>query len=179
MLLGAYPEKVLQKKDDEGNLPLHLAIQYGLSLEVVKALVEAYPDGVTVKNNYNRVALHELVFLDEDDSEFPRDYVDVEVLKFMLEVHPEGSKNTDNLGNLPLHSSIKFDLSLEIIRILILVYPESLLVQNKYGNLPLHKAADYGRDVEINVLSLDGNVPAECYSAKYQWELATSSCSFK
>mmetsp|Transcript_14916 Transcript_14916/g.43449 ORF Transcript_14916/g.43449 Transcript_14916/m.43449 type:complete len:230 (-) Transcript_14916:26-715(-) len=37
-------------KDKDGNIALHLAVGYGHSMDVVKRLIEVYPDGITEQN---------------------------------------------------------------------------------------------------------------------------------
>jgi len=53
-LLWAYP-RAARARDDQGNLPLHLAYKNGISKENLRLLLNAYPNGIYVKN---RVGLY-------------------------------------------------------------------------------------------------------------------------
>ena len=176
ILVKACPESV-SSKDGDGQLPLH-HIAYNDHVEVLKFLLEAYPEGVKVEDRKaGRLPLHcaiesgcslqivEILVaaypaglsLQDNYGYIPlhlaaiHDLWGVEVLKFLLEQYPEGLKEEDNEGNLPLHCAAFQDnkISLNTFKVLLEAYPESAQAENNKGNLPLHMAVQYGCSLEV------------------------------
>jgi hypothetical protein len=55
-IVAAYPEG-LRKPDDQGLLPLHLAFRCKAADDVLKMLIQNYPDAIQMKDNKHRTLL--------------------------------------------------------------------------------------------------------------------------
>lgn len=122
----------INKKDDDGNTPLHIACWYGHT-KCVKFLVES---GATLNEK-------------NDDGATPIHYAcggcHTECVKFLIEngVHVSVKNNYDTT---PLHYACEFGL-LECVKILIESSTMSSTIintKNKNGTTPLHEACRYG-----------------------------------
>ena len=69
-------------KDNDIKLPLHYAAEKQAPLEVIKALVEAYPEGAKEKDEDQMLPLHYAA-----QAQAP-----LEVIKALVEAYPEGAK---------------------------------------------------------------------------------------
>ncbi|CAE7647971.1 unnamed protein product [Symbiodinium sp. CCMP2592] len=125
----------VQVADSNGQVPLHLAVEYG-SFDVLRLLVEAWPEGVQVADSNGQVPLHLAV-----------EYGSFDVLRLLVEAWPEGVQVADSNGRVPLH--VAFERSVEpcgpsgrdTILVLLEVWPEGLRAADVDGDTPLHFAA--------------------------------------
>ena len=141
-----YAPETLQMKDIFGYLPIHIACMDGASLEVIQALVNSYPESITVDFR-GYLPLHLAC----------QSNASLEVLNFLINSYPDGIDQTniidhktpldllkeseyimrqDSNGMLPMHHACNNGYSLHLIHLLIQAYPESTTVQDNDGYTP-------------------------------------------
>jgi hypothetical protein len=74
-------------------LPLNVAIEGGAPVEVVAALLEAYPDATTIRNQSNDLPCHSACCYG----------ISSEVMKMLLRCNPDAVDATNNVGRTPMH----------------------------------------------------------------------------
>jgi serine/threonine protein kinase len=131
-LLTAHPGGA-EEKDDNGNLPLHMAAANNASSEVIAALLTAHPGGATEKDDNGILPLH-MAAANNASSE---------VIAVLLAAHPAGAAEKDGDGILPLHRAVGFNVdehetaSGEVIAALLMAHPAGAAEKNRDGDLPL------------------------------------------
>eukprot|EP01035_Chromulina_nebulosa_P033834 gene33834-45319_t len=117
------------------SLPLHFAARYSSSVDVIRQLVNLYPDALKMKNKSGETPLF-MIDLSIDPAA-------PEMLKYLIDAAPETLQMRNNLGNLPLHEFASYNLedSSNIIATLIDAYPEALDIANNDGELAIELAA--------------------------------------
>jgi hypothetical protein len=107
--------------DNDGTLPLHFACcNNEVLLDVVRYLVQEYPESLQVTNNGGWLPLH---FAFERGMLAPLD-----VVQYLVQKYPD----------LHIHQACSNMAALDIVRYLVQEYPESLKVTDNDGDLPLH-----------------------------------------
>jgi hypothetical protein len=99
-------------------------------LDVVKFLVEQWPEGVRVRDEESATTLH-----------FAAASGNVDVLKFLMEQWPEGMMERDAAMRTPLHHAIFFPFAgrrTEMVRFLLDGWPEMIREKHGVGNTHLH-----------------------------------------
>lgn len=117
----------------EGVLPLHYALQRGISPQAVQLLVEKYPESLHLtcpETGCN--ALHMAVARHEDPS--------LAIVQNLIAQRPQLLQETDLDGSLPIHVAVSHKQPLEIVRFLVEQKPESLEAANNNGSLAVHIA---------------------------------------
>ena len=142
--------KCVETKNKQERLPIHIACKKGSSLNVIRALHEAYPVGILQPDEDGTLALHDAC------KRIPR----LDVIKFFVEVCPSSFDKADNRGNLPLHYAVRSKCaeaknkqeklpmhvgckklsSLNVIRELYEAYPAGMLQPDEDGTLAVHDA---------------------------------------
>ena len=148
-------------KDIWGRLPLHTAASFGVDGDIVRALVQHFPEATIVEDLKREIPLHSALqnghfetaatFLDEHLGEI--DALDALALiknairekapplffEQLTQKVPHGFRMRGEDGNLPLHTAI-FNSTGGQIDVIINAYPEAIRIQNARGNIPLHIA---------------------------------------
>ena len=114
--IGKYPDEV---KNRDGRyvvkyLPLHTALMYHATVEVVLLLIEVYPEAARVDN-----ALHHAIERKRSKSENL-----LSVVKALIDIYPEGVKERYN-GRLPLTSSLHMGGTDDEVLALLAAYPQA------------------------------------------------------
>ena len=117
------------------SLPLHFAVRYSSSVDVIRQLVHLYPDALKMKNKCGETPLFMI-----DSSTNP---AAPEIMKYLIDASPETLRMRDYLGNLPLHefASCNSEGMSNIIATLIDLYPEALDIVNNKRALAIELAA--------------------------------------
>jgi ankyrin repeat protein len=137
LLVESWPEGTRERNND-GNTPLHEAVERRGEMKVVKLLVECWPEAMREKNQHGDTPLHLAAAMGE-----------VEMVRLLLERWPEGAREKDNDGNTPLHAAVVPPQLLlshllpepEVVRLLVECWPEGRRVLNKEGWNPLSALA--------------------------------------
>lgn len=128
-------------EDNNKCLPLHVAISNQAEIQVIQAILKAYPEAVEIKDKRERTPLH-LVF-DKQETVNPKAAFTI------LEAYPKASELQDKWGRTPLHTAIQFQAPLEVIQKLISEGPESLKKKDVKGRTPLHQAVEKKASTDI------------------------------
>jgi ankyrin repeat protein len=131
---------IVQARNDDGHLPLHIACRFGASLSVIKYLVEQYPESIQIKK-------------DEDAKLRPLHWAcwgraSMDVIRYLVALEPEAVRAPSRRHLLPLHYACLqfFPLPpcMETVEFLVSMYPEAISTACGDGNLPLHYACSNG-----------------------------------
>ena len=57
-ILVEHNPETIAMTDKEGSLPLHLAVYFNSSIEIIELLVSTYPSGSLLRDNFNKLPLH-------------------------------------------------------------------------------------------------------------------------
>jgi len=126
-------------RNEYQNLPLHVACGNQASVDVVKWLVEIYPDAVQVKSNGGWLPLH---YACRFQASFP-------VIKYLIKCYPKALEEETDDCWLPIHFACRYQGSTEITELLIRKFPESLKAKQLDGWLPLHVACRHQAPLSI------------------------------
>mmetsp|Transcript_2093 Transcript_2093/g.3329 ORF Transcript_2093/g.3329 Transcript_2093/m.3329 type:complete len:476 (-) Transcript_2093:104-1531(-) len=115
-LIDKYPDELMKRdgRYDVKYLPLHTALMYHASVEVVLLLIKVYPEAARVDN-----ALHLAI----QRNRSKRDNL-LSVVKALLDVYPEGVKERYD-GRLPLASSLQMGGTDDEVLALLAAYPQA------------------------------------------------------
>lgn len=132
------------EKNSDGSLrwkllPLHHACENKAPSEVVKALIEAFPSGVGMKDSGGDLPLHLAC----------RERASKSVISYLLHADPEAAKVEDDEGRLPLHLACRQGAGVEIIDNLIISYHRAARTADSYSLLPLHWACAQNATPEV------------------------------
>lgn len=147
-LLEQNRDAAAEQLHDCGSLPVHAAVRNQYSLEVIQALVAAFPNGVIAMDRFGCTPLHTAVMYYLEDVK-----IGVSVIQFLLTQSADTAaiKNAKN-GDFPLHAALRLkrangDYYLALIKLLVDAFPIALEIPDANGCIPLHitlldKAAD-------------------------------------
>jgi len=122
---------------------LHIACSHGAPLEVVQALIEAWPVSCRVQDDDGYLSHPNKLFINDGK---------LQMIEFLLQPCLE-TPVTSNSGFLPLHLACRAQAATDVIQYLINLYPESVRVL-AYDRLPLYFACSVD---EWNIKSDDSD----------------------
>jgi ankyrin repeat protein len=129
----------VEQRDDDGNTPLHLASEAGKT-DVVKFLVERWPEGTRETNERHATPLH-----------LAAEAGKTEVVRFLAERWPEGMRERDSILNTPLHLAAKAG-NTDVVRFLVDQWPEGTRATNQGRETPLHLSVAAGETDVVKLL---------------------------
>lgn len=146
----------VKEKDDLGRTALHHALgarpywekldDKPINIELVRALIRIYPEGLHQKDNNGSLPIHLVCF---------RTTPSVELIKLIMEAYPGGAFMIDNYRSYPLHLiCAKKASSFEIIKYIFDKNPNAACHQNchqggEYDNFPLHSACFHNAPITL------------------------------
>jgi ankyrin repeat protein len=130
----------VQKTDGRSNTPLHYAARAGQT-EVVRLLLERWPDGVRVANVDLDTPLHRAALEGK-----------AKVVRVLVESWPEGVKMQNKALDTPLHLAAEMG-NINIVRALVERWPEGIKLQNENLDTPLHRAVRARPCYEASVMA--------------------------
>jgi hypothetical protein len=140
-LLSVCPEMALHA-DLDGNLPLHMAVEYA-SDAVIQRILLACPEAAGYKTKRQRRALHLLASsrcqIGGRNGHTGLDSViSLNTIKSLIEAYPEALQHPDLQGRLPLHLTVCTPFPRwDVIKLFSDIYPAALLVQDENHKIPL------------------------------------------
>jgi ankyrin repeat protein len=140
----AYPH-ALEERDNDGNLPLHLAFHTWPPPHCVTSfLVEMHPLAVQARNDYGDVPFHEAVYCYAPT---------IPDLRLLFEQWPDCVRQRDNRGCVPFFSAAANDLvPEEVLHYLFGLWPDAIHQRDDQGWTPLHVAARKGFVIAVEFL---------------------------
>ena len=130
-LAGGNRRDELREWNEWGMLPLHEALSSRAPLQVIQALIDAYPEGARAASlGGGRLPLHRAAM----------HQAPVEVVQALMDAYPEGAQMADSGGRLPLHWAAEMQAPVEVVFALLDAYPEGARTAGNGGRLPLHGA---------------------------------------
>ncbi|KAL3796808.1 hypothetical protein HJC23_010955 [Cyclotella cryptica] len=137
--------------DHESNvLPIHVACSVHAPIEVIKAIVEAHPEGVqSIESAFKRLPIHVACqFAARDD-----------VIDYLVEQYCAGTMEADILGRLPIHYACSNGAPLDVVRVLLRANKASTQYADLNGWVPLHVAIHFGAETEVIKEILNASSP--------------------
>ncbi|PJD94944.1 MAG: hypothetical protein CK425_10330, partial [Parachlamydia sp.] len=152
---GLLTPQEINRRNDEGSLPLHFAVQFG-DLEMVELLFPKTTEGINCKGEGEANPLHFAAIAGK-----------VDVVKYLLDKNPDANIPNED-GNLPLHFAAQAG-DLEIVELLLPKTTDGVNCKGERGETPLHFAAMAGKvdvvkylldkNADANILDNSGNLP--------------------
>ena len=164
-IIMLYPDGVKVKDSENGYTLLHIGTSNKANVEIIRILIEAYPDAVKEKDEYRYFPLHlaaeanasiEVINLlieaypDAVTAKGAEDNIpihlaaygaSIEVVIALLKAYPDGvKKREDDKKIIPLHIAAESKASVEVLNLLIKKYPYGVIIEDEGGNIPLHYA---------------------------------------
>ena len=117
------------------NMPLHIAVAKSASLDVLRALLEAWPEAISERSDNHELPLHIAL----------RIRAAPEIVEFLLQAHPEAAA-AKQYEDYPLHIAVKENSSKQnsspyVIELLTKAFPKATLLEDVEGRVPLEIAA--------------------------------------
>jgi hypothetical protein len=126
-----------QETDDQSPiLPIHLACLLCAPVEVISKLIEAYPDGISAKQECGLYPLHLAC----------QQNLCLSTIACLLESFPDAAIIQDEFGRLPIHHACVNEVSFQTLEYLLRTYPELRNMKDYNG----HTALTYVGDSESN-----------------------------
>lgn len=149
-----YPEG-FSVSNHQGYLTIHQACDLlPESVDVVRLVLERYPQGSRVTDMDGRLPLHHVLLAEEGTRS-------LELVQVLLDAFPDSPMIADVEGSLPLHHACRKGANTAILRVLLESYPQGAAVRDDDGNFPLHlfglrpeSSTDRGDDELIEVARL-------------------------
>ncbi len=182
-LLERYPDALATRvmrdwTDWKGRPLLHWALKANCSYEVIRILIQHWPESVQEKGYQSKVALHYVRF-DEEQS--------LRLVQLLVQAWPDAVHQPDFRGWIPLHHASHYgtDSSIAVIQFLIECWPESVQIRTNFsGESHLHLACRWGLSLAKVRLLLDvwpdavrvpddyNNLPVHCACANtsIEWD---------
>lgn len=112
---------------DYPRLPLHLACTNSAPLNVIKALLESYPEASMSKEGSGSQPLHLSC----------ANNLPLKCVHAIFESHPDAITTKDAIGRLPLHVACSYGAPLKVVKMLIEAYPDSCFMKDYNGHTAL------------------------------------------
>ena len=112
-------------------LPIHLACLLHPRVEIIKALISAFPESVSCRDHGGRLPLHSAVWRDADE----------EVIEYLINVDKSSVLLRDNEGRLPLHIACEFGASVKLVNVLVSCNPGSIFERDRLDRNALNITA--------------------------------------
>lgn len=129
MLLDASEESAVSP-DENGNIPLHIAVMNCLPEEMVALLLRNNPQSVSIKNNYGNTALHLASQCKASN----------EVVKLLVNAEKSSVTIPDKYGMTPIHLAIACGASSAIVETMLKASPKMALQKDNEGRTPFRLA---------------------------------------
>ena len=135
-----YDKEPLMMKDNNGNLPLHIACSNFLFAQVipgsymVRRFIRCYREALQIPNNDGNLPLH-IACKTHQQKGTTLSLLDTKSHEYAF---PDAAMVKNKDGKLPLHLACEVNANIFIIESLLSWHPEAALVQDNDGNLPIH-----------------------------------------
>lgn len=120
-------------------LPIHQACENKAPSEVIKALINAYPESLMMKDSGGYLPLHLAC----------RERASKAVIAALLSKEPAAAKIKDAEGRLPLHLACRQGVAVQIVDSLIVCHYRAARTPDSYSLIPLHWACAQNSSLAI------------------------------
>jgi Ankyrin repeats (many copies)/Ankyrin repeat len=121
----------LKERNDEGDLPLHVACKLKQPLAVIDLLVQQHPNAINEANGNGYLPLHLACAFNRS----------IEMVDFLVQQNPDTTKEKNSDGYLPLHLACAGGgQSLKVIQLLVQLQPNHICKRAHNGKTPLDYA---------------------------------------
>jgi len=135
-----YPAIVQMRCKCTMGFPIHNAVYYQASSEIVEYLLQVWPEGASRTNGQKMLPLHLAASQNSDPK----------VIKALLKAYPQAASIPIPNGASPLSALCnREDANLDSIKYLIEASPESVQWKDEFGGLPVHYACLKGADWKV------------------------------
>ena len=161
---------ILEKRDNNGNLPLHLAcFNKNATSDLINELIMLYPLALQKTNDEGNLPLHMACAGKAKE----------EVIQKLLEENPNAASKKNVKGKLPLHVACENNVPPYIILCLLSFFPDAAKEKDDGGNLPIHLECQHYIDLS-SLEKLKALIRAHPISKCIQNnKLKAPSCYFK
>lgn len=135
--LEKYQRSLLSKRDDRNRLPLHVASEIPACSNIIRLLIQLYPDGASEKDYSGNLPLHYYTSMITNDS--------ILSIKLLFNAYPDAIRETDCNNELPIHDLLRhldIDEVADMFLLFVSLYPESVQVPDCHNQLPIHAALE-------------------------------------
>jgi len=142
-IVDKYPA-LCKEKGYCDELPLHEAVEFEASFDILECLVTCYPEALVAQDVVGFTPLHRYSADSACDGVF-------QLAVFELLISTEAAHTRDMHGMFPLHHYCQGThvLDLQVVRLLVEAHPESVKEVNDAGNTPLHYAVFFRGEADI------------------------------
>lgn len=109
-------------------LPVHVACERNAPVDIVKALIDSYPESIFMKDENGKVPLIHACYRSAS----------IEVVKLLLSRGQEAASLPDLNRRLALHWACEYDAASNVVSALLASYPDASKHVDEYGRVPLH-----------------------------------------
>jgi len=146
-LLQCFDTGLMRQQDSNGTLPFHVACRGGAPVEILRLVLEEYPDAQNVADNRGYFPIHYAC-----QAVAPS----LDVIRFLSEQHPASVFAQTSSGALALHLLCGAKPADNVVRFLLQLYEGSISVTTNDGDLPLMVACKTRASESVVQLLLRG-----------------------
>ena len=157
-LLQLVPANSFHSRDNDGELPLHIACRVGAPREILRLLVQTYAAALQTRNNNGSLPLHAACQADDPS---------LDAIRFVVEQDPTAVQAANNDGALPLHSLCGSRPSVQVVQYLMRLFQGALEVTTNAGDLPLMLACKASSSQSVLQVLLTESPEALIYMQEY------------
>ncbi len=135
---------------------VHAALQCSATTNVLKFVLERYPEQHSVKDDYGRLPLHIAI-------SHCRSKGSVDFILGLWKSHQDACFERDDFGRLPLHLGLMTRADSRLIKVLLDTYPSSGVERCKVDDeqfsrmMPIHMAISHGCDISTVFMLMRGD----------------------
>jgi len=150
-----------------GLTPLHYVCERRPPVEVVDALIAAWPEALTTRMEPGgALPLHVACTW----------HASAEVTAALCQAEPAACRIPDDLGNVPLHCAAFSGAMAPVVDNLLRAYPKAVLARNHQGSLPVDIVKRLRHDNRKNVLTLLKSTKEAVLVANHKRSQSSGSC---
>lgn len=128
----------------DGDTALHLAVELECNINVLRLLIQAYPEAATIANDVGMLPLHTACFRKRNDL--------VQIVEELLAVYPDAVHTENGESLLPAHIAAQHS-NVEVLKLLLDAYPEAACIVASDGSgTPLHRAIEGRNEAAVTYL---------------------------
>ena len=157
-LLQLFPADCFGSRDNDGDLPLHIACRVGAPVEILHLFVQAYAAALQTADNHGGWPLHAACQADAPS---------LDAIRFLAAQDPNAVQAPNNDGALPLHLLCGARPSVQVVKYLVQLFEGALAMRTQRGDLPLMVACKMSSSESVLQVLLTAYPDALIYMHEY------------